>query len=181
MHLTQQRQQPHQGQSPQPPPNPSQLTHSFMPFVPSNTMRLPLSNGPNGGSPRSPQYPRQMWNASVNDPRSQGGQSGGLPGGLSSPRSSLVSPPINGIQCGTCQWACLRSSNNHITPQMLVETLLLLFRVPQCLHNHTRMRDSRLIFGFRLCSSISQFYFSNAKVAWGNLRLLYMALVKLSC
>jgi hypothetical protein len=135
----QQRQQPHQRQSSQPPPNPSQLTHSFTPFVPNNTMRPPQSNGPNGGPPRSLQYPRQMWNG--NGPRSS---SGGLPGGLWSPRFSISSSN----QCGT--WACLRSSNNHINPQIFLETLLMLFRVPQRLvHNHTRMRDSQLIFGFR--------------------------------
>ena len=81
---TQQLQQPHQGQSSHTPPNPSQLAHSFTHFVPSN-------NGPNGGPPRSPQYPRQMSNC--NGPRSQGGQNGAPPAGLSSPR--LASHPHN--------------------------------------------------------------------------------------
>ena len=45
------QQQPHQGQSSYTPPNPSQLAHSVMPFVSSNTMRPPRSNGPNGGPP----------------------------------------------------------------------------------------------------------------------------------
>ena len=85
------QQQPHQGQSSHTPPNPSQLVHSFTPFVPGNTMRPPQSNGPNGGPPRSPQYPRQMSNG--NGPRSQGGQNGGPPAGLSSPR--LSSHPHN--------------------------------------------------------------------------------------
>jgi translation initiation factor 4G len=88
---TQQQQQPHQGQSSHTPPNPSQLAHSFTPFVPSNTMRPPQTNGPNGGPPRSPQYPWQMSNG--NGPRSQGGQNGGPPAGLSSPR--LASHPHN--------------------------------------------------------------------------------------
>ena len=52
-----QQQQPRQGQSSHTPPKPSQLTHSFLPFVPSNTMRPQQTNDPNGDPPRSPQYP----------------------------------------------------------------------------------------------------------------------------
>ena len=52
------QQQPHQGQSSHTPPNPSQLAHSVTPFVSSNTMRPPQSNGPNGGPFQSPQYLR---------------------------------------------------------------------------------------------------------------------------
>ena len=96
--LPTQQQQPHQGQSSHTPPNPSQLAHSFTPFVP-NTMRPPQSNGPNGGPPRSPQYPRQTSND--NGTRSQDGQNGGPPAGLSSPRlashnsqtSTMPQPP----------------------------------------------------------------------------------------
>ena len=95
--LPTQQQQPHQGQSP-PDPSP-QLAQSFTPFVPSNTMRPPQSNDPNGGPPRSPQYPRQMSNG--NGTRSQDGQNGGPPAGLSSPRlashnsqtSTMPQPP----------------------------------------------------------------------------------------
>ena len=86
-------QQQHQGQSSHTPPNSSQLAHSFMPFVPSNTKRPPQSNGSNGGSPPglSPQHPRQMSNG--NGPRSQGSQNDGSLAGLSSPH--LVSYPHN--------------------------------------------------------------------------------------
>jgi len=38
---TRRQQQPHQGQSSHTRPNPSQLAHSFTPFVPGNTMRPP--------------------------------------------------------------------------------------------------------------------------------------------
>ena len=80
----------HQSQSSHPPP--SQLgAHSYTPFVPSNSMRPPQNNGPNGGPPRSPQYTRQMANGI--GPRSQGGQNGGPSAGLSSPR---LGPPHNG-------------------------------------------------------------------------------------
>ena len=81
---TQQQQQPYQGQSSHTPPDPSQLAHSFTPFVPNNTMRPPQTNGPNGGPPQSPQYPRQMSNGNVL--HSQDSQNGGPPAGLSSPR-----------------------------------------------------------------------------------------------
>ena len=95
--LPTQQQQPHQGQSSHPPTNPSQLgAHSFMPFVPNNAMRPPQNNGPNGGPPRSPQYPRQMSNG--NGPRSQGGQNGGPPAGLSSPR---LAPHPHNAQAST--------------------------------------------------------------------------------
>ncbi|KDR75692.1 hypothetical protein GALMADRAFT_248310 [Galerina marginata CBS 339.88] len=80
--LPSQQSSSHPGQSTHPPP--SQLgAHSFTPFVPGS-MRPPQNSGPNGGPPRSPQYPRQMPNG--NGPRSQGGQNGGPPAGLSSPR-----------------------------------------------------------------------------------------------
>ena len=87
----QQQQQPHQGQSSHDPANPSQRAHSFTPFVPSNAMRPPQSNGPDDGPPRSPKYPRQISNGK--GPRSEGGQNGGPPAGLSSPR--LASHPPN--------------------------------------------------------------------------------------
>ena len=96
--LPTQQQQPHQGQSTHTPPNPSQLAHSFTPSVPtSNTMRSPQSNDPNGGPPRSPQYPRQMLNG--NGPRSQGSLNGGPSAGLSSfclahnSQPSMMPPP----------------------------------------------------------------------------------------
>ncbi|KAF8967966.1 hypothetical protein BDZ97DRAFT_484089 [Flammula alnicola] len=89
--LPSQQSSSHQGQSTHPPS--SQLgAHSYTPFVPSGSIRPPQNSGPNGGAPRSPQYPRQMPNGT--GPRSQGGQNGGPPAGLSSPR--LAPHPHNG-------------------------------------------------------------------------------------
>ncbi|KAH9485515.1 Eukaryotic translation initiation factor 4 gamma [Psilocybe cubensis] len=74
----------HQSQSVHTPLTP----HSFSTFVP----RLPQNTGPNGGPPRSPQYPRQLPNG--NGPRPQGGQNGGPSTGMPSPR--LGPHPHNG-------------------------------------------------------------------------------------
>ena len=89
--LPTQQQQLYQGQSSHTPLDSSQPAHSFTPFVPSNTMRPPQSIDPNGGPPKSPQYPWQMLND--NGPHSQDGQNGDPPAGLSSPR--LASQPHN--------------------------------------------------------------------------------------
>ena len=75
---TQEHQQSHQGQFSHTPPNPSQFAHSFTPFVANNTMRPLESDGPNDGSPRSPQYPPWQFH---------------LASHLHSPQTSTIPPP----------------------------------------------------------------------------------------